>query len=168
MRIPSLHFLLLIGFAIAAQAELDQPQAATDALFGKPLSSHLVAADNLTVSNYRNQNYDITAGFKNNVTAYLVYRKKTGGNWTDDEIRGLLATHVLGHDNWHWNKDIITGRRGPAVHRGAPKNINAPEVWHIFAHKEYVAAYYPEKATLIIWDSGQAETAEGILARSAF
>ncbi len=167
MKLPSLLFVIIACLAVTAHAQLDQPQASTDALLGKPISTHPYPADNLVVANYRTQNYDVTAGFKNGVTSYLVYKKKIGGTWTDDEIANVLNGHTIGHDNWHWNKDIITGRHGPAVHKGASKNINEPEVWHIFAHKQYTASYFPEKGSLVIWDTANAETPEGILSRSA-
>ncbi len=153
MKSSSFIFLLVIGFAVTARAQLDQSQLATDAFLGKPVSSRAFPTDNVNIVNYRGQTYDVTAGFKNDVAAYLIYKKRTGGNWTDEEIKEVLAAHLLGNEKWRWHKDIITGRHGPAVHQGPTNHITEPEVWHIFAHKQYTASYYPEKAALLIWDS---------------
>ncbi len=154
---------IVVSGACCAWAQLGQPQSATDTFLGRPLASHVEASTNTTVVRYRNAAYEVTAGFKNNGAAYFIYKKSTGGSWQDAEIQAVLDAHRLGHSEWKWDKNIITGRHGPAVHRGAPSHINEAQHWHIFAHDQYAAEYYPEKGVLIVWDTAQGVEPAAIL-----
>jgi hypothetical protein len=160
-------FAAIPGLTLSARAQLDQPQAATDAFLGKPLSSPRSSANGLTTANYRNSTYDVSAGFKNDAAVYFTYKKRTGGAWSDTEIHAVLDLHRLGHAEGKWDKNIITGRHGPAVHRGGAAHINEAQHWHIFARDQYAAEYYPEKATLIIWDTAGGIDPGAILGQSA-
>ena len=150
--------LLLISALVtvtitASHAQLGQTEAATTATFGQPLATKKAFGSNTKVVTYRTDAYEIIAGLNDVKTIYLVYKKRTGSSWSDDEIKSVLEAHRLGNERWHWTKDIITGHHGPAVHRGDARHIDNVQKWHIFAHDDYTAEYYPEKNLLLIWDA---------------
>ncbi len=149
--LPFVFFSLVLS--CAAHAQLLASPDATSGLLGKPTFTRAMPASNLTVANYKTDAYKVAAGYKANAAVYFVYKKQTGGAFTDAEIQQVLDAHPGNEGKWKWHKDIITGRNGPAVHKGNAKNVNAAEEWHVFAKKEYGAAYYPEKKALVIWDA---------------
>jgi len=162
MKIFILSVLITLAFT-SARAQLGQTEEATTAAYGKPLTSKVPMGSTTKAITFRTDAYDIIAGIKEGKTVYLICKKRTGSSWSDAEIKSLLESQRLGNDKWHWSKDIITGRHGPAVHQGNAKHINEAEHWHIFAHDDYAAEYYPEKTLLLIWDASSGADSESIL-----
>ncbi|HEV7403881.1 MAG TPA: hypothetical protein VGO11_13170 [Chthoniobacteraceae bacterium] len=153
MKTLSLLFCSLVLPCLAHAQLLASPDA-TSRLLGKPTFTRAMPASNMTVANYKTDAYKVAAGFKENAAVYFVYKKQTGAAFAEAEIQQILDGHPGNEGKWKWRKDVITGRGGPAVHKGGVKDVNAAEEWHVFAKKEYGAAYYPEKKALVIWDAG--------------
>jgi len=167
MKLPLIFIFTVIAFT-ASHAQLGQTEEATATVYGKPLSQRSALGTNLKNLNYRNGSYNIIVGFKDGKAVYVTYKKNTGASWTDDEIKSILDGHRLGNEKWHWTRNIITGHHGPAIHNGPSKHINDAQHWHIFAHDDYAAEYYPEKTLLLIWDASSGVDAASILQQNLF
>jgi hypothetical protein len=167
-----MKFILILIIAIisagASYGQLGKSEDTATVAYGKPLRSATPLGSTIKSVTYRTGTYNIVAGFKDGAAIYLIYKKKTGAAWTDEEIKSVLDTHDLGHKNWKWSKNLITGHHGPAVHKGPSKNIDEAQHWHIFAHDQYAAEYYPEKALLLIWDASAGIDAATILQQNLF
>ena len=137
----------------AAYGQLGMGEDAAAAAYGKPMGSSTSPSTKIKTVHYRTETYTITAGFKDGKGVYFVYKKLSGASWTDPEIKSVLDGHRMGHNDWGWNKDIITGQSGPAVHEGGVAHISAVQQWHVFTHGDCSASYYPEKKLLLIWDA---------------
>ena len=94
MKLPLVYALMLFAAGNLC-GQIGQTEQATSAAFGKPLGSPHNSGL-FKIATYRTTAYEITVAYKDGKTAYLIYKKNGGGDWTLGEVMGVLNANVPG------------------------------------------------------------------------
>ncbi|HWB58230.1 MAG TPA: hypothetical protein VG733_02010 [Chthoniobacteraceae bacterium] len=135
----------------SAFGQLGKAEDTTSATFGKPVGSPHNSG-NIKVVNYRTSTYEITAGFKDGKTVYLIYKKSSGADWSVADVMSVLnANNPAG--NGFWQKTGGNTKEQFHPYSGATTQMNGVQSYQLYSNKSIMGEYHPEAKAVVVWDS---------------